>query len=150
MSGILSEGQKWPVVRAVNPATFMCRLFESPQGLSRPVQGKLYLYLHYKFQFPKHAFSDCDTVKSGTWTHTDGMHALSSALGLSDWLTSSSACGVTTAVTSCIYLYCLSVTPACDISTVEDEKKGFGLIRKHQLCCSSVDSPIVQSGRLEM
>ena len=90
MSGILSEGQKWPVVRAVNPATFMCRLSERqpPGALSRPVQGQLYLYLHYKFQFPKHAFSDCDTVKSGTWTHSDGMHALSSPLGLSDWLTS--------------------------------------------------------------
>ena len=35
----------WPVSRADNLATFMCRLSRNAGSLSRPVQGDLYLYL---------------------------------------------------------------------------------------------------------
>jgi hypothetical protein len=52
-----AEGQRWPVRRADNHTTFMCRMSSNlgasttwnPQGLSRPVMGLLYLYLTYDY-----------------------------------------------------------------------------------------------------
>ena len=49
----ISLGQRWPVRRADNLTTFMCRLsvnlgisaYRNPLGLSTPLMGLLYLYL---------------------------------------------------------------------------------------------------------
>ena len=53
-TGNISWGERWLVRRADNVTTFMCRLSWdlgastswNSQGLSRPVMGLLYLYLH--------------------------------------------------------------------------------------------------------
>ena len=56
--GIFPGGQRRPVRRADNLTTFMCRLsrnlgsstFCNPKGLSRPLQGLLYLHKHIHAQ----------------------------------------------------------------------------------------------------